>query len=170
MEQYNNYTVKQLTIQQYSNTIEMISSTIDQEIKQAMLAKDQAKLRGLRAIKAALLLAKTEKGHAEEINEEAEIKILQKLVKQRKESATIYKEQGREDLYAVEQEEIDVISQFLPKQLERADIEQIVAKIIAESGATSIKEMGKVMGLANKELAGKADGKLIGEIVKAQLG
>lgn len=148
----------------------MISNTIDQEIKQAMLAKDQARLRGLRAIKAALLLAKTEKGHAEEINEEAEIKILQKLVKQRKESATIYKEQGREDLYAVEQEEIDVISQFLPKQLERADIEQIVARIISESGATSIKEMGKVMGLANKELAGKADGKLIGEIVKAQLG
>ncbi|KQC00204.1 GatB/YqeY domain-containing protein [Pedobacter sp. Hv1] len=147
----------------------MISTTIDQEIKQAMLAKDQAKLRGLRAIKAALLLAKTEKGHAEEINADAEIKILQRLVKQRKESATIYKEQGREDLYNVEQEEIDVISQFLPQQLDRAAIEQIIAKIIAESGATSVKEMGKIMGLANKELAGKADGKLIGEIVKAQL-
>lgn len=147
----------------------MIAATIDQEIKQAMLAKDQAKLRGLRAIKAAILLAKTEKGHAEEINEDAEIKILQKLVKQRKESATIYKEQGREDLYLVEQEEIDVISQFLPQQLDQAAIEQVVAKIIAESGASSIKEMGKVMGLANKELAGKADGKLIGEIVKSQL-
>ena len=147
----------------------MISATIDQEIKQAMLAKDQAKLRGLRAIKAAILLAKTEKGHAEEINEDAEMKILQKLVKQRKESATIYQQQGRDDLYQVEQEEIDVISQFLPKQLERADIEQIIAKLIAESGATSVKEMGKVMGLANKELAGKADGKLIGEIVKSQL-
>jgi uncharacterized protein YqeY len=148
----------------------MISTTIDQEIKQAMLAKDQAKLRGLRAIKAALLLAKTEKGHAEEISEDAEMKILQKLVKQRKESATIYKEQGREDLYTVEQEEIDVISQFLPQQLEQADIEKIIARIISESGATSIKEMGKVMGLANKELAGKADGKLIGELVKTQLG
>ncbi|MFA6277434.1 MAG: GatB/YqeY domain-containing protein [Pedobacter sp.] len=148
----------------------MISTTIDQEIKQAMLAKDQAKLRGLRAIKAALLLAKTEKGHAEEISEDAEMKILQKLVKQRKESATIYKEQGREDLYTVEQEEIDVISQFLPQQLAQADIEKIIARIISESGATSIKEMGKVMGLANKELAGKADGKLIGEIVKTQLG
>ncbi|WP_199141042.1 GatB/YqeY domain-containing protein [Pedobacter sp. ASV12] len=148
----------------------MIANTIDQEIKQAMLAKDQARLRGLRAIKAALLLAKTEKGHTEEINEEAEIKILQKLVKQRKESATIYQEQGREDLYAVEQEEIEVISQFLPKQLDRADIELVVSRIVSESGATSIKEMGKVMGLANKELAGKADGKLIGEIVKAQLG
>lgn len=148
----------------------MISTTIDQEIKQAMLAKDQAKLRGLRAIKAALLLAKTEKGHTEEITEDAEMKILQKLVKQRKESATIYKEQGREDLYTVEQEEIDVISQFLPQQLAQADIEQIIARIISESGATSIKEMGKVMGLANKELAGKADGKLIGELVKTQLG
>ena len=148
----------------------MISQTIDQEIKQAMLAKDQAKLRGLRAIKAAFLLAKTEKGHAEELTEDAEMKILQKLVKQRKESATIYKEQGREDLFAVEQEEIDVISVFLPQQLERADIEKIIARIISESGATSVKEMGKVMGIANKELAGKADGKLIGEIVKVQLG
>jgi len=147
----------------------MISTTIDQEIKQAMLAKDQAKLRGLRAIKAAILLAKTEKGHAEELTEDGELKILQKLVKQRKESATIYKEQGREDLYTVEQEEIDVISQFLPKQLDRAEIEEIVAKIIAESGATSVKEMGKVMGLANAALAGKADGKLIGEIVKSKL-
>ena len=147
----------------------MISTIIDQEIKQAMLAKDQAKLRGLRAIKAALLLAKTEKGQAEEINQEAEIKILQKLVKQRKESATIYKEQGREDLYQVEQEEIDVISNFLPKQLERNEVEAIVARIVSETGATSVKDMGKVMGLANKELAGKADGKLIGEIVKSQL-
>ena len=147
----------------------MISTNIDQEIKQAMLAKDQVQLRGLRAIKAALLLAKTEKGQAEEINEEAEIKILQKLVKQRKESADIYKTQGREDLYQVEQEEIDVISKFLPKQMERPEIEAVIARIIAETGASSIKEMGKVMGLANKELAGKAEGKLIGEIVKSQL-
>lgn len=147
----------------------MISTTIDQEIKQAMLAKDQAKLRGLRAIKAALLLAKTEKGGAEELTEDAEIKILQKLVKQRKESAGIYKEQGRDDLFQVEQEEIDVISAFLPQQLERPEIEKIVAKIIAETGASSVKEMGKVMGLANKELAGKADGKLVGEVVKSQL-
>ncbi len=148
----------------------MIANTIDQEIKQAMLAKDQAKLRGLRAIKAAILLAKTEKGQSEELTEEAEMKILQRLVKQRKESATIYKEQGREDLFTVEQEEIDVINQFLPQQLDSDAIVQVVARIIAETGATSIKEMGKVMGLANKELAGKADGKLIGEIVKAKLG
>lgn len=148
---------------------QMISSTIDQEIKQAMLAKDQAKLRGLRAIKAALLLAKTEKGNTDEITEDTEIKILQRLVKQRKESAAIYKEQGREDLFTVEQEEIDVISQFLPQQLDLAEIEKVIARIILQTGATSVKEMGKIMGLANKELAGKADGKLIGELVKAQL-
>ncbi|MGE6221279.1 GatB/YqeY domain-containing protein [Nubsella zeaxanthinifaciens] len=147
----------------------MISTNIDQEIKQAMLAKDQVKLRGLRAIKAAILLAKTEKGQTEEINEDAEIKILQKLVKQRKESADIYKSQGREDLYQVEQEEIDVITQYLPKQLDRSEVEAIIDAIIAESGATSVKEMGKVMGLANKQLAGKAEGKLIGEIVKSKL-
>ncbi len=148
----------------------MIATTIDQEIKQAMLAKDQAKLRGLRAIKAAILLAKTEKGHSEELTEEAEMKLLQRLVKQRKESATIYKEQGREDLFAVEQEEIDVINQFLPQQMDNEAIAQVVDRIIAETGATSIKEMGKVMSIANKELAGKADGKLIGELVKAKLG
>ena len=148
----------------------MISTTIDQEIKRAMLAKDQARLRGLRAIKAAILLAKTEKGQAVELTEESEMKILQRLVKQRKESATIYKEQGREDLFTVEQEEIDVINQFLPQQISNEAIAIVVARIIVETGATSIKEMGKVMGLANKELAGKADGKLIGELVKAQLG
>ncbi|WP_342329222.1 GatB/YqeY domain-containing protein [Pedobacter sp. FW305-3-2-15-E-R2A2] len=147
----------------------MISTTIDQEIKKAMLAKDQAQLRGLRAIKAALLLAKTEKGSSEEITEEAESKILQKLVKQRRESADIYKQQGREDLSVIEEEEIEVISRFMPKQLEQAEIESIIAQIIKDSGAASVKEMGKVIGLANKELAGKADGKLIAEIVKAQL-
>lgn len=147
----------------------MISNTIDQEIKKAMLAKDQAALRGLRAIKAALLLAKTEKGSAEEITEETEAKILQKLVKQRKESADIYKTQGREDLSIIEEEEIEVISQFLPKQLDQSEIEAIVAQIIKDAGATSVKEMGKIIGLANKELAGKADGKLIAEIVKTQL-
>lgn len=147
----------------------MIANTIDQEIKQAMLAKDQAKLRGLRAIKAALLLARTEKGSAEEITEEAELKILQRLIKQRKESADIYKQQGREDLSIVEEEEIEVISKFMPKQLDRAEIEAVIAQIIKDSGANSVKEMGKVMGLANQELAGKADGKLIAEIVKTQL-
>ncbi|MBE9602155.1 GatB/YqeY domain-containing protein [Pedobacter sp. MC2016-24] len=147
----------------------MISNTIDQEIKQAMLAKDQAKLRGLRAIKAALLLAKTEKGSAEEITEEAELKILQRLIKQRKESADIYKQQGREDLSTVEEEEIEVISAFMPKQLDRAEIEKVIAEVITSSGASSVKDMGKVMGLANQQLAGKADGKLIAEVVKTQL-
>jgi len=147
----------------------MISTTIDQEIKQAMLAKNQVRLRGLRAIKAALLLAKTEKGTAEEITEESELKILQRLVKQRKESADIYKQQGREDLSQIEEEEIEVIAGFMPKQLDRAEITAIIAELIKSSGAGSVKEMGKVMGLANKELAGKADGKLIAEIVKEQL-
>jgi uncharacterized protein YqeY len=147
----------------------MISNTIDQEIKQAMLAKNQAQLRGLRAIKAALLLAKTEKGGAEEITEEAELKILQKLIKQRRESADIYKQQGRADLSTIEEEEIEVINHFLPKQMEKAEIETVIAKIIAESGSSSVKDMGKVMGMANKQLAGKADGKLIAEVVKSQL-
>lgn len=147
----------------------MVSTTIDQEIKQAMLAKDQAKLRGLRAIKAALLLARTEKGSAEEITEEAEMKILQRLIKQRKESADIYKQQGREDLSIIEEEEIEVISHFMPKQLEREEVEALIANIIKEAGASSVKDMGKVMGLVNKELAGKADGKVIAEIVKTQL-
>jgi uncharacterized protein YqeY len=147
----------------------MLSNTIDQEIKQAMLAKNQAKLRGLRAIKAALLLAKTEKGGAEEITEEAELKILQKLIKQRRESSDIYKQQGREDLSSIEDEEIEVINHFLPKQLERADVAEVISRIVAETGSSSVKDMGKVMGLANKELAGKADGKLIAEVVKSQL-
>ena len=146
----------------------MISNTIDQEIKQAMLAKNQAKLRGLRAIKAALLLARTEKG-SEEVTEEAELKILQKLIKQRRESADIYTQQGRADLAVIEEEEIEVINHFLPKQMEKEEVEAVIAKIIADSGASSVKDMGKVMGLANKELTGKADGKLIAEIVKTQL-
>lgn len=147
----------------------MISTTIGQKMKEAMLAKDQAALRGLRAIKAALLVALTEKGSAGEIDEEGELKILQRLVKQRKESSDIYKQQGREDLATIEDEEIEVISRFMPKQMDRGEIEVAIAGIISASGATSVKDMGKVMGLANKELAGKADGKLIAEIVKIQL-
>jgi uncharacterized protein YqeY len=147
----------------------MIANTIDQEIKQAMLAKDQARLRGLRAIKAAILLARTEKGSVEEISEEAESKILQKLVKQRKESSDIYKQQGRDDLSLIEEEEIAVISGFMPQQLDEAEISAVISAIIKSSGATSIKDMGRIMGMANKELSGKADGKLIAEIVKAQL-
>lgn len=147
----------------------MVSAIIDQEIKKAMLAKDQAALRGLRAIKAALLVARTEKGSAEEITEDAEMKILQRLIKQRKESSDIYKQQGREDLAIIEDEEIAVISQFMPQQLSKEEVEVLIAKLIAAAGAVTVKDMGRIMGLANKELSGKADGKLIAEIVKTQL-
>ncbi len=147
----------------------MIANTIDQEIKAAMLARDQVKLRGLRAIKAAILLARTEKGPSEDITEETELKILQKLIKQRKESADIYRSQGREDLSHIEEEEVVVISSYLPAQLDRDAVEKIVTGLITASGASSVKDMGKVMALANKELAGKAEGKLIAEVVKALL-
>ncbi|HEX8377802.1 MAG TPA: GatB/YqeY domain-containing protein [Pedobacter sp.] len=147
----------------------MLEQEINQEIKAAMLAKNQVRLRGLRAIKAALLLAKTEKGASEDLTEEAETKVLQKLSKQRKESAEIYKSQSREDLYTIEIEELEVIESFLPKQLSAQEVEAEIKQVIATSGATSIKDMGKVMGLANKQLAGKADGKMISEIVKQLL-
>ena len=143
---------------------------IDQDIKQAMLAKQEARLRGLRAIKSALLLARTEKGASEDISQETEIKVLQKLIKQRKESADIYKSQNREDLYKIEAEEMEVIEAFLPKQMERGEIETYLKDLINRVGATSVKDMGKVMGAANKELAGKADGKTISEVVKQLLG
>ncbi|MDR3008699.1 Yqey-like protein [compost metagenome] len=142
---------------------------INQDIKAAMIAKDTAKLRGLRAIKAAILLAKTEKGHAEDLNQEAEIKVLQKLVKQRRESAEIYKTQNREDLYEIEVEEEKVIEAYLPKQLSKEEVETVVKAIIAETGASSIKDMGKVMGATNQKLAGQADGKTISEVVKSLL-
>jgi uncharacterized protein YqeY len=143
---------------------------IDQDIKQAMLARQDARLRGLRAIKSALLLARTEKGASEDISQETEIKVLQKLIKQRKESADIYKAQNREDLCNIEVEEMEVIEAFLPQQMERAEIEAYLKELINKIGATSVKDMGKVMGTANKELAGKADGKTISEVVKQLLG
>ena len=146
-----------------------LTTTIDQDIKKAMLAKQEARLRGLRAIKSALLLARTEKGASDEVSEEAEIKVLQKLIKQRKESADIYKTQNREDLYQIEVEEQQVIEEYLPKQMDRAEIETYLKDLIGRVGATSVKDMGKVMGAANKELAGKADGKTISEVVKQLL-
>ncbi|WP_461453236.1 GatB/YqeY domain-containing protein [Mucilaginibacter sp.] len=142
---------------------------IDQDIKQAMLAKDADKLRGLRAIKSALLLARTEKGASEEITPDAEIKVLQKLVKQRRESAEIYKTQNREDLYQVEMEELQVIEAYLPKQMSHEEVEAYLKDLVTRVGATSVKDMGKVMGAANKELAGKADGRTISEVVKQLL-
>jgi uncharacterized protein YqeY len=146
-----------------------LEQQINQKIKEAMIAKDQVKLRGLRAVKAAILLAKTEKAGIDELSTEAEIKVLQKLVKQRKESAEIYKNQGRDDLYQIEIEEQNVIEEFLPKQMDRAEIEAIVKSIIEETGASSMKDMGKVMGLANQRLAGQADGKTVSDVVKASL-
>lgn len=146
-----------------------LEETINKDIKTAMLAKDNARLRGLRAIKSALLLAKTEKGASETLTEEAENKVLQKLVKQRKESAEIYIQQGRQDLYQIEKEEQDVIETYLPKQLGREDIAKKVKEVIESVGATSAKDMGRVIGQANKELAGKADGKTISEVVKELL-
>lgn len=146
-----------------------LETQINQDIKAAMIAKDNVRLRGLRAIKAAILLAKTEKGQVEEMTEDTEIKVLQKLVKQRKESAEIYQQQGREDLYQIEVEEQEVIEAYLPKQLDRAEIEEAIKGIIASIGASSIKDMGKVMGAANQQLAGKADGRTISEVVKALL-
>ena len=142
---------------------------IDQDIKQAMLAKQADKLRALRSVKSALLLAKTEKGASEEISEEAEIKVLQKLVKQRKESADIYQSQNRPDLYQIEKEEQEFIEAYLPQQMSREDVEIYLNDVISRVGATSVKDMGKVMGTANKELAGKADGKTISEVVKQLL-
>jgi uncharacterized protein len=146
-----------------------LQQTIDQDIKSAMLSKDSARLRGLRAIKAALLVAKTEKGASDTLSEEAEVKVLQKLVKQRKESADIYQTQKRDDLYQIEFEEMQVIEAYLPKQMSREEITAHVRDAIQRSGALNIKDMGKVMGLVNKELAGKADGKTISEVVKELL-
>ena len=146
-----------------------LQDTIDQAIKSAMLAKDNSRLRGLRAIKAAILLAKTEKGPSETLTEAAEISVLQKLAKQRRESADIYQQQNRDDLYTIEMEELAVIEEFLPQQLSQAEVEEIVKQVIAETGAASSKDMGKVMGLASQRLSGKADGKTISGIARTLL-
>lgn len=142
--------------------------TINTEIKQAMLAKEAGKLKALRAIKAALLLEQT-KGGNEEITEESEIKMLQKLVKQRKDSATIYEQNGRTEAAAEELEEALFIEAFLPKQLTVEELESAVKEIVGEVGAASMADMGKVMGMASKALAGKADGRAIANTVKKLL-
>src|SRR5690606_27851780 len=125
-----------------------LKNQIDQDIKTAMLAKDQARLRSLRAIKSAILLAETEK-NAGAFDESSEIKVLQRLVKQRKESAEIYQQQNRLDLFTIEKEELEIIEQYLPKQLSRDEIKSKIVEIVQKSGASSIKDMGKVMGQAN---------------------
>jgi hypothetical protein len=139
------------------------------DLKTAMLAKNEKALRSLRAIKAAILLAKTSEGAGGELKEDDEIKLLQKLVKQRKDSLEIFQQQNRTDLAQKEQEEIEIIEKFLPKQLSADELKSEVAAIISEVGAFSPADMGKVMGAATKKLAGKADGKTISALVKELL-
>src|ERR1700760_2279030 len=139
------------------------------EMKTAMLAKDEGALRGLRAIKAAIIIAKTSEGAGGELKEEDETKLLQKLVKQRKDSLAIFQEQKREDLAKKEQDEISVIEKFLPKQLDEAALKAVLEQIIAETGASSPADIGKVMGVATKQLAGQADGKAISAAAKELL-
>jgi uncharacterized protein len=146
-----------------------LEQKIQAELKTAMLAKDEKTVRSLRAIKAAIILAKTSEGAGGEIKEEDEIKLLQKLVKQRKDSLEIFTQQNRTDLAQKEQEEIEVIEKFLPKQMSAEELKVIIANIIAETGASSPSDMGKVMGVATKQLAGKADGKAISALVKELL-
>jgi len=139
------------------------------EMKEAMKAKNEGVLRSLRAIKAEIIKAKTEPGAGGEIDEATEQKFLQKMMKQRRDSLEIFEKQGRADLATKEKEEMEVIQKFLPKQMDEAAIKAAVAKIIAETGATSPADMGKVMGVASKQLAGLADGKTISNIVKESL-
>ncbi|MBK6901409.1 MAG: GatB/YqeY domain-containing protein [Saprospirales bacterium] len=141
---------------------------INEDLKAAMKAQDKQSLRGVRAIKQAILLANTDGSH-EEINEEKAIKLLQKLVKQRRESLKIFEDKGREDLALVEREELEVIERYLPKAMSAEEVEAAVKKIVADLGASSMKDMGKVMGVANKEFAGRADAGKVSEIVKKLL-
>lgn len=151
-----------------------INMTLEQkvmaEMKEAMKNKDEGTLRGLRAIKAAIILAKTEKGFSGEITEDAEIKILQKLLKQRKDSLEIFNKENRPDLAQKEKEEIAVIEKFLPTPLTEDELRVELRKIIADSGSIGPSDLGKVMGIASKSFAGKADGKTISSLVKELLG
>ncbi len=145
-----------------------LEATINEDLKTAMKAKDQAGLRGIRAIKSAILLYNTS-GSGEALNAEKEIALLQKLVKQRQDSLDIYVKQGREDLAVVEREEIEVIMRYLPKQLTEDELKAEIKAIMDRLGATSMKDMGKVMAEASSAFAGKADGKTISMVVKAML-
>ena len=138
------------------------------KLKEAMKSKDKTALEALRAIKSAILLEKT-KGKDNELTEADEMKLLQKMVKQRRESAEIFEQQNRPDMAEAEMAQVAVIEQFLPKQMSREEIESVVTDIIEQTGASSMKDMGKVMGIANKEMAGKADGRVIAQIVKEKL-
>lgn len=142
---------------------------INADLKAAMLAKDEIGLRGIRAIKAAILMAQTETGASKDLTTEKEIAILQKLVKQRKDSITIFEQQNRTDLADKEKEEVAVIEKYLPAQMSEDEIEEMVKEIISSTGAAGMKDMGKVMGAASKSMAGKADGTLISQVVKKLL-
>ncbi len=143
---------------------------LNTKLKRAMREKNTVALESLRAIKSAILLLQTQPG-AKVTPADSEItKLLHKLVKQRKESASIFREQGRDDLAEPEEAQIEIISQFLPKQLSVSAVEKVIDEVIEKVGATTMKDMGKVMGMANTQLAGQADGKLIAEIVKKRLG
>ena len=146
-----------------------LKQQIDGDIKAAMLAKEKDKLRALRAIKSMILLAETEKGGGDGLSEDAELKLLTKAAKQRKDSYDLYVEQGRDDLATVEKDELDIISNYLPKQLSQEELNAELEKIIAQVGATGPQDMGKVMGMATKALAGKSDGKAISMQVKSLL-
>src|SRR6056297_2765129 len=146
-----------------------LEKDITQKMKEAMKAKNKPKLEAIRAIKNAILQEKTKAGGGDEIDEATERKMLQKLVKQREDSAEIYKKEGRNELAEKELFEANIIKEFLPEQLSEDEIRTEIEKIITETGASSMKDMGKVMGMANKQMAGRADGKLISEIVKAKL-
>lgn len=146
-----------------------LDQNMNNALKEAMKAKDQVRLRTLRAIKSAFLLAKTAEGASGDISEEEELKIIQKLHKQRSDSYDIYVKNGRDDLATTEKEEMDIIAEFLPKQLNDEELAAAIREIIAKTGASSMKEMGKVMGMASKALQGKADGKRISIVVKQLL-
>ena len=145
-----------------------LSEQINDQLKQAMKAKDQSTLRGLRAIKASLLLLQTQEGGGD-VTEKDEMEALVKMAKQRKDSIQIFNDQGRTDLSKIEEEELSVIEKFLPAQLSRDEVEAEVKSIITQLGANSMRDMGKVMGVANGKLKGRADGKLIADIVKGLL-
>jgi uncharacterized protein len=146
-----------------------LKKQIEGDLKKAMLAKEKDELRALRAIKSMILLAETEKGAKDVLSEETEIKLLTKAVKQRRDSATLYKEQNREDLALAELSELEVINRYLPQQISEDELVSILKEIIKKTGASGPQDMGKVMGIAMKELAGKADGKLISKTVKTLL-
>ncbi len=146
-----------------------LSENIDNKIKEAMKNKDSVSLESLRAIKSSILIFNTKKGSSGDLSKNDEIQILSKLVKQRKESADIYLSQNRPELAKIETDQADIIKQFLPEQLTEIEIEKIVCEIISKINASGMKDMGKVMGLATKELSGKADGKTISQIVRKNL-